>query len=204
MNAREKAAACFAKARSTTSEHERDNAVTLGTRIAQAAGLSLDLFDIPGRARASAKPQEAPRREQSRPSWHRTGTYEGYNREAEEAVNAQFANELARMRRHFQEQAKREAAKAARSKPRPLYQTAEAAAAFLRTLGAEVRTQPLEPGGSRLWAMVYKGQVYGSITDAKLVEGAIKTTPPEVRMRHDLSEAARIAREAAYYSAFYG
>lgn len=58
MTPREKAAACFAKAHSTTSEHERDNAITLGTRIAQAAGISLDDFDIPGR-------------ELSRPRMHR-------------------------------------------------------------------------------------------------------------------------------------
>lgn len=49
MTPREKIAAIFAKAHSTTSPHERDNAVTLGTRLAEKAGLSLDLFDVPGR-----------------------------------------------------------------------------------------------------------------------------------------------------------
>jgi len=52
MTPREKIAAIFAKARSTTSPHERDNAVTLGTRLAEKAGLSLDLFDVPGRVKA--------------------------------------------------------------------------------------------------------------------------------------------------------
>lgn len=51
MTPREKIAAIFAKAQSTTSPHERDNAVTLGTRLAEKAGLSLDLFDVPGRVR---------------------------------------------------------------------------------------------------------------------------------------------------------
>jgi hypothetical protein len=51
MTPREKISAIFAKARSTTSPHERDNAVTLGTRLAEKAGLSLDLFDVPGRVR---------------------------------------------------------------------------------------------------------------------------------------------------------
>lgn len=50
-DARGKAERCFAVARSTTFEGERDNAIEQGTKIAQAAGLSLDLFDIPGRAR---------------------------------------------------------------------------------------------------------------------------------------------------------
>lgn len=198
MNAREKAERCFALARSTTFEGERANAIAQGTRIAEAAGLSLDLFDIPGRARA--KPQETPRREQSRPSWHRTGPGDFSRR----AADARFEAEFEAMQRHFRDQARQRAAKAAKSKPRPLYETAEAAAAYLRSIGAEVRTQPLEPGGARLWAMIYKGQLYGNITDAKLVEAALKATPPEVRARHDLAEAARIQREAMYYSAFYG
>lgn len=54
MTPREKIAAIFAKAHSTTSPHERDNAVTLGTRLAEKAGLSLDLFDVPGRVRSRA------------------------------------------------------------------------------------------------------------------------------------------------------
>jgi len=56
VNPREKIAAIFAKGHSTTSPHERDNAVTLGTRLAEKAGLSLDLFDVPGRVRAEPKP----------------------------------------------------------------------------------------------------------------------------------------------------
>jgi len=50
-DARRKAERCFALARSTTFDGERVNAIVQGTKIAQAAGLSLDLFDIPGRAR---------------------------------------------------------------------------------------------------------------------------------------------------------
>jgi hypothetical protein len=47
----QRAERCFALARSTTFHGERDAAVRKGTKIATDAGLSLDLFDIPGRAR---------------------------------------------------------------------------------------------------------------------------------------------------------
>jgi hypothetical protein len=49
LAARQRAERCFALARSTTFPAERDNAVRRGTEIAERAGLSLDLFDIPGR-----------------------------------------------------------------------------------------------------------------------------------------------------------
>lgn len=45
---------CSAIARSTAFAGERANAIAQGTRIAEAAGLSLDLFDIPGRQRAAS------------------------------------------------------------------------------------------------------------------------------------------------------
>lgn len=51
---------CFALARSTSFAGERSSAVARGTAIAEQAGLSLDLFDIPGRVR------EAPRIVRSR------------------------------------------------------------------------------------------------------------------------------------------
>lgn len=47
----QRAERCFALARSTTFEGERNAAVAKGTTIAERAGLSLDLFDIPGRER---------------------------------------------------------------------------------------------------------------------------------------------------------
>lgn len=50
--AREKAERCFAVARSTSFEGERDAAISRGTAICERAGLSLDLFDIPGRVKA--------------------------------------------------------------------------------------------------------------------------------------------------------
>lgn len=57
-NARDKAERCFALARSTSFAGERDNAIAQGTRIAEGANLSLDLFDIPGRPRkADPKPE---------------------------------------------------------------------------------------------------------------------------------------------------
>lgn len=59
--ARTKAERCFALARSTKFDGERDNAIAQGTRIAEAAGLSLDLFDIPGRSRKAA-PKPEPRK----------------------------------------------------------------------------------------------------------------------------------------------
>ncbi len=42
---------CFALARSTTFVPERDTAIARGLAIAEAAGLNLDAFDIPGRAK---------------------------------------------------------------------------------------------------------------------------------------------------------
>lgn len=50
---------CFALAASTTFPAEREAAVTRGIAIAEAAGLSLDRFDIPGRERAVVKPHMA-------------------------------------------------------------------------------------------------------------------------------------------------
>jgi len=55
-DARRKAERCFAVARSTTFDGERANAIAQGTKIAQAAGLSLDLFDIPGQVKTTAPP----------------------------------------------------------------------------------------------------------------------------------------------------
>lgn len=52
LRALERAEGCFALARSTTFEGERANAVARGKAIAQAAGLPLGLFDIPGEAGA--------------------------------------------------------------------------------------------------------------------------------------------------------
>ena len=50
-SARRRAEACFAVARSATIPGERDAALNRGKAIAEAAGLDLDLFDIPGRAK---------------------------------------------------------------------------------------------------------------------------------------------------------
>lgn len=47
--ARTKAERCFALARSTTFPAERTTAIARGIAVAEAAGLSLDAFDIPGR-----------------------------------------------------------------------------------------------------------------------------------------------------------
>ena len=49
--ARRRAKRCFALARSTTFGHERETAIARGEAIVRAAGLSLDEFDIPGRAK---------------------------------------------------------------------------------------------------------------------------------------------------------
>lgn len=53
--ARRLAERCFALARSTTFTGEREAAIARGTAIASKAGLSLDLFDIPGRARPAPR-----------------------------------------------------------------------------------------------------------------------------------------------------
>jgi hypothetical protein len=58
-SARDKAERCFALARSTTFPAERATAINRGTRIAQAAHLDLDTFDIPGRIKRSAGRQPA-------------------------------------------------------------------------------------------------------------------------------------------------
>ncbi|QXT34302.1 hypothetical protein KV697_10695 [Sphingomonas sanguinis] len=46
---------CFALARSTTFPAERETAIARGTAVAEAAGISLDRFDIPGRERAQPR-----------------------------------------------------------------------------------------------------------------------------------------------------
>ncbi|GAM00529.1 hypothetical protein [Sphingomonas parapaucimobilis] len=46
---------CFALARSTTFIPERNTAIARGMAIAEAAGIDLDRFDIPGRAQAAPK-----------------------------------------------------------------------------------------------------------------------------------------------------
>lgn len=56
--ARQLAERCFALARSTTFAGERDAAIGRGTAIAEKVGLSLDLFDIPGRVR-EARPRRS-------------------------------------------------------------------------------------------------------------------------------------------------
>jgi hypothetical protein len=55
-----KAERCFALARSTTFQGERDSAVARGTEIATKAGIDLDLFDIPGRKRVRRAPHSNP------------------------------------------------------------------------------------------------------------------------------------------------
>lgn len=56
MRGRHLAERCFALARSTTFPGEREAAIARGIAIANKAGISLDRFDIPGRARASTPP----------------------------------------------------------------------------------------------------------------------------------------------------
>lgn len=50
-----RAEGCFALARSTNFPAERDTAIARGTAIAEAAGISLDRFDIPRRVRAATE-----------------------------------------------------------------------------------------------------------------------------------------------------
>jgi len=214
MTPREKADACFRKARSTTSEHERDNAITLGTRIAEKANLDLDLFDIPGRER------KAPPRPEAKPHWsrdpharspnyaryHEFGGYDRYQRERAERehvrttgaeAEAMLKEAIARM----QEQARRAREKA---KPRPLYPTAESAAAFLRTVDAEVRVMPHEPGSPRRWTLIHGGKLYAGIADEALIEGALAVTPEHIKAAHDASERKRMAADLRWSSVFYG
>jgi hypothetical protein len=55
MNARRRAEGCFALARSTTHAPERETAIAIGISIADAAGLDLDDFNIPGRSPAARR-----------------------------------------------------------------------------------------------------------------------------------------------------
>lgn len=64
-----KAERCFAVARSTTFPGERDNAIAQGTRIAEAAGLDLDTFDIPGRTPSKVKADAKPAQGHPRYRW---------------------------------------------------------------------------------------------------------------------------------------
>lgn len=59
--AKRRAEACFAVARSTTFDAEREAAIERGTVIVTQAGLSLDDFDIPGRERRTV-PKPPPSR----------------------------------------------------------------------------------------------------------------------------------------------
>lgn len=52
LSPRERAERCFALARSTTFDGERESAIALGSAIAEKAGLDLATFDIPGRVRS--------------------------------------------------------------------------------------------------------------------------------------------------------
>ncbi|GAA3254775.1 hypothetical protein GCM10020258_12720 [Sphingomonas yabuuchiae] len=61
---------CFALARSTTFPAERDTAIAHGITIAEAAGIDLDRFDIPGRPR----PRRSTTRWDSGPSQRPTTT----------------------------------------------------------------------------------------------------------------------------------
>ncbi len=65
---------CFALARSTTFVPERDTAIARGLAIAEAAGLNLDAFDIPGRVKtrrtATFRPTDI-----NRPSWRAPEEY---------------------------------------------------------------------------------------------------------------------------------
>lgn len=49
LSPRERANRCFAVARSTTFDGERESAIARGIAIAEKAGLDLGSFDIPGR-----------------------------------------------------------------------------------------------------------------------------------------------------------
>ena len=84
-----RAANCFALARSTTFMPERDTAIARGTAIAEAAGLHLDLFDIPGRERSTVR---------SKPSGRTGGCH------APEEYSVDDIGDLMRAhRRHMQE-----------------------------------------------------------------------------------------------------
>lgn len=101
--ARRRAERCFAVARSTTFDGERDNAVARGIAIADAAGISLDEFDIPGRVKAVPKPPPRSRFAEDLFTRPRSPFYDGT------ATKDDFDDVLRRFREHMAAAARRAA-----------------------------------------------------------------------------------------------
>lgn len=95
--ARSLAERCFALARSTTFAGERDAAIARGTAIAEKAGLSLDLFDIPGRSRAAAvRPAQSFQRRSAAPEQYTAASVHDAMARFNEAMARQSAEVDAR------------------------------------------------------------------------------------------------------------
>lgn len=189
-----RARACFALAASTTFEGERASAISRGTAIAQAAGLSLDLFDIPGRVKSTRSAPRAP----VRPDLFRSAA-ETWER-GRSAPNQYTAESVAEVMRAFHESlrghsffngsdaadafsftaaAMSERASRMEREQRAAFPTPEAAANFLWSIGFP--TYPdVDDADQRIWK-VQQGdalvdydsdEVIGLAMDHKRMKGA--------------------------------
>lgn len=147
---RQRADACFALARSTTHDGERSAAIGRGEAICQKHGLSLDLFEIPGRARAS---RSAPRSNVADTVDDVLRRYAGAFHRAAEAANAKFGEDLEETRRRNFEVADAEAK--ARDARRRVRQSASMAASRLFQHG--VKTYPVGIDGEEPWIVFHDG-----------------------------------------------
>lgn len=141
-DARKRAERCFALARSTTFEGERKNAVAMGTRIAEEAGLSLDLFDIPGRARP--EPMQPPPASRYREDLFKRGRSpfsdgQGWNPDDLRDVMARYRDQMAKAEAVARQQAAQQRADA-----RAQEGLREARAEAMRRTGAQPDETPYD------------------------------------------------------------
>lgn len=160
-DARRKAERCFAVARSTTFDGERANAIAQGTKIAQAAGLSLDLFDIPGRVKTTTPPPRStgfrddlfsrppPPRYSQREA---EATARAFNEAVRRAMDAEFQREVSEAMRRSADliRKQQEAQRAAKEAADRIARAAKAEQERRQKLERAVVT--LERAGSRAWA----------------------------------------------------
>lgn len=178
-NSRDKAERCFALARSTKFDGERTNAIAQGTRIAEAAGLSLDLFDIPGRVKVSPSMSGKPGGRAYFDEHHfDTFRRSAYSEQAarDEAFRASWSHMADALKRQAdrtrKEQANRDASVA----------TAKAVH-YLREQGAEIRLSQLSP---HHWCVSVAGRALPAMTSADLIR---------------LADDVRVASEKRAYEA---
>lgn len=173
---RQRAEACFALARSTLHDGERENAISLGIKVATAAGLNLDLFDIPGRSRPrDPNAEERARRgeaanERMRQAFRETAANPSAwsSRKLWPDDEMAYARNIDEMMRDFSATLERQHQELQLAK----------AATILRNAGALVDRIPAEMGGG--WAIRFHDGM-GTATDAEILElsGMVKARKAE-------------------------